>query len=82
MSRAKVAHAQPGAARAEQIFANALTREINVKQMQERAPKLSTIEVRLKDMDRMGIDIQAVSPAPNQCCYWTEPRLAPSSRAW
>ncbi len=43
--------------------------------MQDRAAKLSTIEVRLKDMDRMGIDIQAVSPAPNQTYYWTEPGL-------
>src|SRR5207237_7522906 len=37
--------------------------------------KLSTIETRLKDMDRMGIDMQAVSPAPNQCYYWTDPEL-------
>jgi aminocarboxymuconate-semialdehyde decarboxylase len=29
--------------------------------------------VRLKDMDRMGIDIQAVSPAPHQTYYWTDP---------
>jgi len=56
-------------------FANALTRETNVKQMQDRAAKLSAIEVRLKDMDRMGIDIQAVSPAPNQTYYWTDPGL-------
>ena len=54
-------------------FANALTRETNVKQMRDRAAKLSSIEVRLKDMDRMGIDIQAVSPAPNQTYYWTDP---------
>jgi aminocarboxymuconate-semialdehyde decarboxylase len=31
--------------------------------------------VRLKDMDRMGIDIQAGSPAPNQTYYWTEPGM-------
>jgi aminocarboxymuconate-semialdehyde decarboxylase len=55
------------------IFANALTREVNVKQIKDRGPKLSSIEVRLKDMDRMGIDIQAVCPAPNQCIYWSEP---------
>jgi aminocarboxymuconate-semialdehyde decarboxylase len=29
--------------------------------------------VRLKDMDRMGIDIQAVAPAPHQTYYWTDP---------
>jgi aminocarboxymuconate-semialdehyde decarboxylase len=56
-------------------FANEATREVNAKQMRDRAPKLSSIETRLKDMDRMGIDIQAVSPAPNQTCYWTEPDL-------
>src|SRR4030095_3387955 len=54
-------------------FANALTRETNVKQIKDRAPKLSSIEVRLKDMDRMGIDLQAVSPAPQQTYYWTDP---------
>ena len=56
-------------------FANDLTREVNVKQMRDRGAKLSTIETRLADMDRMGIDIQAVSPAPNQTYYWTEPEL-------
>lgn len=56
-------------------FSNAPTREVNRKQAQDRTPQLSTIEVRLKDMDRMGIDIQAVSPAPNQYFYWTEPEL-------
>jgi aminocarboxymuconate-semialdehyde decarboxylase len=56
-------------------FANPHTREVNVKQMRDRGPKLSAIEIRLKDMDRMGIDIQAVSPAPNQTYYWTDPAL-------
>lgn len=55
------------------IFANALTREVNVRQIRDRGPMLSSIEVRLKDMDRMGIDVQAVCPAPNQCIYWNEP---------
>ena len=70
---AKVAHLNPGQYEPSVKYANALTREVNVKQMQDRAPKLSNIEVRLKDMDRMGIDIQAVSPAPNQTYYWTDP---------
>ncbi|MGE5096644.1 MAG: amidohydrolase family protein [Betaproteobacteria bacterium] len=54
-------------------FSNTITREVNAKQVQERGPKLSSIETRLKDMDRMGIDIQAISPAPNQLAYWAEP---------
>jgi aminocarboxymuconate-semialdehyde decarboxylase len=70
---AKVAHLNAGQYEPSGKFANALTREVNVKQIQDRGPKLSSIEVRLKDMDRMDIDIQAVSPAPNQCFYWTEP---------
>jgi aminocarboxymuconate-semialdehyde decarboxylase len=69
---AKVAGRNPGQYEPSVVYANALTREVNLKQMQERASKLSSIEVRLKDMDRMGIDVQAVSPAPNQTYYWTE----------
>ncbi|MDM0066039.1 amidohydrolase family protein [Variovorax sp. J31P207] len=55
------------------IHANALTRETNVAQMRERAPKLTGIDQRLDDMDRMGIDIQAISPAPFQFFYFTPP---------
>jgi aminocarboxymuconate-semialdehyde decarboxylase len=72
---AKVAPLNPAQYEPSVEFANALTREVNVKQMRDRGPKLSTIETRLKDMDRMGIDIQAISPAPNQTYYWTEPEL-------
>ena len=72
---AKVAHLNPTQYEPSAKFANALTREVNVKQMQDRAEKLTSIETRLADMDRMGIDIQAVSPAPFQCYYWTEPKL-------
>jgi aminocarboxymuconate-semialdehyde decarboxylase len=72
---AKVAHLNPAQYEPSVEFANALTREVNVRQMRDRSAKLSTIEQRLADMDRMGIDIQAVSPAPNQTYYWTEPEL-------
>jgi aminocarboxymuconate-semialdehyde decarboxylase len=69
----KMAGRNPGQYDPAVKFANVLTRETNVKQMKDRAPKLSGVELRLKDMDRMGIDIQAVSPAPNQTYYWTDP---------
>ena len=72
---AKVAHLDPGRHEPSVVYANALTRETNVKQMKDRAPKLSDIALRLKDMDAMGIDVQAVSPAPNQTYYWTDPGL-------
>ncbi|MDB5839583.1 MAG: amidohydrolase [Herminiimonas sp.] len=55
------------------IFANELTRETNVRQMKDRAPKLIDIDQRIRDMDRMGVDIQAVCPAPYQFFYFTEP---------
>ena len=72
---AKLAHLNPAQYEPHVTFANALTREVNVKQIRDRLPKLTDIETRLEDMDRMGIDIQAVSPAPNQSYYWTEPEL-------
>jgi aminocarboxymuconate-semialdehyde decarboxylase len=72
---AKMAPLNPAQYEPQIKFANALTREVNVKQMQDRGPKLSTIELRLKDMDRMGVDIQAVSPAPQQTYYWAEAGL-------
>lgn len=72
---AKVAHLKPGQYEPSVIYANALTNEVNIKQMAGRAPKLSSIPVRLRDMDKMGIDIQAVSPAPFQYYYWAEPAL-------
>ena len=75
---AKVAHLNPAQYEPSVTFANALTREVNIKQIRDRGHKLSTVEVRLRDMDRMGIDVQAVSPAPNQTYYWTEPDLGAS----
>ena len=75
---ARVAPLNPAQHEMQIKFANALTRDTNKQQVQERAAKLSSIEVRLKDMDRMGIDIQAVSPAPQQTYYWTEPGMGAS----
>jgi aminocarboxymuconate-semialdehyde decarboxylase len=72
---AKVAPLNPAQYEMQIKFANQLTRETNVKQMKDRAARLSDIELRLKEMDRAGIDIQAVSPAPPQMYYWPEPGL-------
>jgi aminocarboxymuconate-semialdehyde decarboxylase len=72
---AKVAHLNPGQYEPSVCFANTMTREVNVKQMKDRAAMLSDVGVRLKHMDRMGVDVQAVSPAPNQTYYWTEPGM-------
>ena len=70
----EVASLEPMRHEPSAIFANEITRKTNHEQMRDRAAKLSSIEVRLRDMDRMGIDIQAISPAPFQYYYWAEPR--------
>lgn len=41
----------------------------------EIIPKLTRPDVRLRDMDAMGVDIQVISVAPPQYYYWTEPDL-------
>ncbi len=56
-------------------YANPLTRQILIEQNARVAGPISTAEKRLKDMDRMGIDIQAVSPGPQAYNYWLDPDL-------
>jgi aminocarboxymuconate-semialdehyde decarboxylase len=69
---AKTAHLNASQYDPTVIFANELTRETNVRQMKSRAPKLTGVTQRLKDMDRMGVDVQAVCPAPYHFFYFTE----------
>ncbi len=57
-------------------FSNEATREVNRKQQQTIYLDLTSVEKRLKHMDRNGIDIQAISTAPGQYYYWAEPELA------
>jgi aminocarboxymuconate-semialdehyde decarboxylase len=40
------------------------------------ATALTDLSVRLADMDRMGVDVQVVSPSPTQYYYWADPDLA------
>ena len=56
-------------------FTTAETRQITQKQLAALLPKLTDPQEKLKDMDRMGIDIQAISPGPFQYYYWTEGEL-------
>src|SRR5712672_987661 len=50
-------------------FANDRTREVNREQGRRTRIQFTSIEKRLEDMDRMGIDIQAITPSPAQTFY-------------
>lgn len=70
---AKAAVIDPAQKEFTHIFSNEFTRSVNYKQMRDRGPMLSNIPRRLKDMDRMGVDLQVVCPAPFQYYYFAEP---------
>ena len=56
-----------GASRVDQkelSATNELTAQVNARQQQEILPKLTDPAVRIADMDRQGVDIQALSPSP------------------
>jgi aminocarboxymuconate-semialdehyde decarboxylase len=48
----------------------------NAVMLPEAATALNDVAVRLADMDRMGVDVQVVSPLPTQYYYWAERELA------
>jgi aminocarboxymuconate-semialdehyde decarboxylase len=56
-------------------YASPSTEAYNRNHMAEILPKMTDPEQRLRDMDRAGVDIQAISVAPPQYFYWTEPAL-------
>src|SRR3982074_845139 len=57
-------------------FADAASKEINAMQEQDLGVIMTTIDRRLFDLDKMGIDIQVVAPAPNQCYYSIDAKIA------
>src|SRR5579863_389772 len=57
-------------------FADAETREINAQQEKDVEEVMTTIDRRLFELDRMGIDIQVVAPAPPQCYYTIDSKIA------
>jgi aminocarboxymuconate-semialdehyde decarboxylase len=56
-------------------FGSELTKKVNKEQLEYIKPKMQSIEERLKDMDKMGVDIQAISVSPYQYYYWAEPEV-------
>src|SRR6202165_2310512 len=55
--------------------ANPRSREINRENGVRTRVQGASPEKRIEDMDRMGIDIQAISPAPRQTYYGADPDL-------
>jgi aminocarboxymuconate-semialdehyde decarboxylase len=56
-------------------FSSPLTDETNRRQFQQIGRTLNSVEQRIADMDRLGIDIQAISPVPTQYYYFAEAGL-------
>jgi aminocarboxymuconate-semialdehyde decarboxylase len=54
---------------------NPTTRAVNERQLAEIRPKMDRLDVRLADMDRMGVDVQAVAVAVYQFYYWADAEL-------
>lgn len=54
-------------------FTSAKTAEVNRAQFAAIGRTLNTLDSRLADMDRLGIDVQALSPSPGQYFYFTDP---------
>jgi aminocarboxymuconate-semialdehyde decarboxylase len=49
---------------------------VNEAMYQTLAAKLTETDLRLRDMDAVGVDVQAISPSPIQYYYWAEPELS------
>jgi aminocarboxymuconate-semialdehyde decarboxylase len=56
-------------------FSSPLSRATNQKQMQNVHRSLTSVEQRLADMDKMGVDVQAISVSPFQFMYSLDPEL-------
>jgi aminocarboxymuconate-semialdehyde decarboxylase len=53
-------------------FTSPRTMEVNRAQFAAIGRTLNSVEQRLQDMDRLGIDVQALSPSPGQYYYFAE----------
>src|SRR5262249_10603501 len=58
-----------------EMAANPRSRAQNRANGERTAAQGSSAEQRIADMDLMGIDIQAISPAPRQTYYGADPEL-------
>ncbi len=67
-----VQQAYPGPPPGINDFTSAKTSEVNRAQFAQIGPVLNGLDRRLADMDRLGIDVQAISPSPGQYFYFTD----------
>jgi len=51
-------------------YGSDLTRDVNRRQLEFLRPKMDFLEERIKDMDAMGVDVQAVAVSVYQYYYW------------
>lgn len=58
---------------------NDLTREVNRRQLEDLRPKMESVEIRLAEMDTMGVDVQALSVSPYHLFYWATGELGVSA---
>lgn len=56
-------------------FTTPQSAKINHDNAEALRPRLTTAEAKLADMDRIGVDVQLLSPAPPQYYYWADPEL-------
>jgi len=56
-------------------FATEETNALNREMLAGIRHKLIDPKERLGDMDRLGVDVQAISPAPFQYYYWADPEV-------
>ncbi len=56
-------------------FSNELSRATTRKQAENVRTCLTSVDQRLRDMDKMGVDVQAISCSPSQFMYTLEPEL-------
>lgn len=73
--RELVAALTPGRLDPFTYFGGEETNAYNAQHFSAILPKLTDPEQRLADMDRMGVDVQALSVAPPQYYYWTDSAL-------
>lgn len=73
-AEAQIREAIPGFA-FQMPFSSPASDAVTGKLFATIGPALNGVEQRLADMDRLGVDVQAISPSPGQYFYFTEPDL-------